>query len=88
MPGCAAYQVRSTLTSIPLSFTLRKWEGKKGPNIGWSRVLSYNLRSLNTLLMPYKAQILCKTSQRAIKGRVHTWFPGAVPEYGTRWAQT
>ena len=37
--------------------------------------------------MPYKAQILCKTSQHAIKGRVHTWFPGTVPEYGTRWAQ-
>ena len=31
--------------------------------------------------MPYKAQILCKTSQHAIKGRVHTWFPGAVPDY-------
>ena len=40
MSGCAAYQVRSTLTSLPLGFTLRKWEGKKGPNIGWSRVLS------------------------------------------------
>ena len=45
MPGCAAYPVRSTLTSLPLGFTLRKWERKKGPSIGWSRVLSYNQRS-------------------------------------------
>ena len=29
MPGCAAYQVRSTLTSLPLGFTLRKCTGGK-----------------------------------------------------------
>ena len=85
MPGCAAYQVTSTLTSLPLGFTLRKCTGGQKKALALTGHVSSH--TTNDHKMPYKAQILCKTSQHAIKDRIHTWFPGTVPKYGTRWAQ-
>ena len=33
-----------------------------------------------------KEKLLSEIELTQLAGSVHTWFPGTVPEYGTRWA--
>ena len=76
LPGWANFKLNSP--------ELYPWKmgGQKRPQ-HW--LVTCPLIQPTIIKMPYKAQILSQTSQHAIKGRVHTWFPGMVPEYGTRW---